>query len=84
MPISEGFMEEISDFFGTGVNWLLNIANPLGILLIIFGVLGLFPRNRRVGTSMVLIISGIFIISMGYNFASQENQIYNKDGGISF
>ena len=84
MSISEGLMEGISDFFGTGVNLLKNIANPLGILLIIFGVLGLFPRNRRVGSSMVLIISGIFILMMNNNFGGQENQIFNTDGGISF
>jgi small neutral amino acid transporter SnatA (MarC family) len=84
MPISEGFMEGISDAFGTGINLLMNIANPLGIVLIIFGVLGLFPRNRRVGSSMVLIIFGILILTLSNNFGSREDQIFNKDGGISF
>ena len=84
MSISEGLSEGISDALGTGVDLLKNIANPLGIILIIFGVLGLFPRNRRVGSSMVLIIFGILIIALNYNFGGQENQIFNKDGGISF
>ena len=84
MSISEVFMEGISDALGTGATLLKNIANPLGIILIVFGVLGLFPRNRRVGSSMVLIIFGVLIIALNNNFSGQEGDIFNKDGGISF